>query len=231
MSKASASSFVSFFFRLGLGAGVSVSSSRGCGLIRTRVNALALPHAQIVGVTRHSTIMCAAHMATMIHRRTIIMNAHGGVSLPASRATSILSIASLTRLVEFNIGAQSLDRGRVPQLARVGARIPLTLINKSKYTRATHSKVRQVVMPPAKKTTKKPRAAPTATVEAGGMLDTCNELAGFMADGVMAFVKDKECSGDTRRDCPPAYKGKGGMLAASRLINKEIRTELDSRIK
>lgn len=86
-------------------------------------------------------------------------------------------------------------------------------------------------MSTAKNAAKRSRAAPKTTVEAGGMLDTCSELAGFIADGVLAYLKDESCLGDTRRDCPAAYKGKGGILTAARLLNKDIQSELDARIK
>lgn len=68
------------------------------------------------------------------------------------------------------------------------------------------------------------------TVNVGSMLDTCNELPTFLADGLFEFLKDHKCLGDTRRDAPPAYKGKGGVVAAYRLLCKDVRVCVDARI-
>lgn len=221
-----------FFFLLGRGGSCSSSKEGGS---KTLLKLLALLHAQIVGVTRHRTIMCAAHMERIMHRIAIITKAHAGVSLPASSASSILSIASLTMCDELTITAVCTPKETRSQLARVGAHVvgAQNLRPYAHWTRlASHiQRVLQVGMSTTKKTTKKPRPAPVSTVEAGGMLDNCCELAGFIADGLLEFVKDSSCAGDTRRDCPVAYKGKGGMLCAARLLNKEIRSELDKRIK
>lgn len=61
--------------------------------------------------------------------------------------------------------------------------------------------------------------------------ETCVDLPAFLADGIFAFMADASYEFKTGASVPAAYKGKGGTLAAARLVCKDLRAELDSRIR
>ena len=61
--------------------------------------------------------------------------------------------------------------------------------------------------------------------------ETCVDLPAFLADGLFAFMADASYEFKAGVAVPAAYKGKGGTLAAARLVCKDLRVELDSRIR
>ncbi len=60
--------------------------------------------------------------------------------------------------------------------------------------------------------------------------DMCADLPAFIADGLFEFVVDDSYEFKASSTVPAAYKGKAGTIAAARLVCKELRAELDSRI-
>jgi hypothetical protein len=75
-----------------------------------------------------------------------------------------------------------------------------------------------------------PRRRRDGLVDLGQIISSSADIVSFMVDGLFSFMEDKSYHHKYTRTTPPAFRDKSGVICAYRLLNKELREEVDRRI-
>jgi len=75
-----------------------------------------------------------------------------------------------------------------------------------------------------------PRRRRNGSVDVGHIINSSADIVRFMVDGLFSFMEDSSYHHKYTRTTPPAYRDKSGVICAYRLLNKELREEVDRRI-
>ena len=75
-----------------------------------------------------------------------------------------------------------------------------------------------------------PRRRRDGSVDVGLIISSSADIVRFMVDGLFSFMEDRSYHHKYTRATPPAFRDKSGVICAYRLLNKELREEVDRRI-
>lgn len=75
-----------------------------------------------------------------------------------------------------------------------------------------------------------PRRRRDGFVDVGHIISSSADIVRFMVDGLFSFMEDRNYHHKYTRTTPPAFRDKSGVICAYRLLNKELREEVDRRI-
>lgn len=75
-----------------------------------------------------------------------------------------------------------------------------------------------------------PRRRRDESVDVGHIINVSADIVGFMVDGLFGFMEDQNYTHKYTRSAPAAFRDKSGVICCYRLLNKELREEVDRRI-